>query len=87
MGIELELVNLMWNWNWPNGIDWNWNWQNGIDPRSGYFYILFKPLFKLMCLGMCLACDQIDVARHTWYSVDWELMLWAFMPNNIIIDC
>jgi len=20
---------MMWNWNWPNGIEWNWNWQNG----------------------------------------------------------
>ena len=33
--INLELVNLMWNWNLPNGIEWNWNWQNGIDPMSG----------------------------------------------------
>jgi len=35
-GIELELINLRWNWNWPNGIEWSWNWQNGIDLLSGW---------------------------------------------------
>jgi len=23
--VEFELINLRWNWNWPNGIEWNWN--------------------------------------------------------------
>jgi len=32
--MELELINLTRNWNWPNGIEWNWNWRNGINPIS-----------------------------------------------------
>jgi len=44
--MEFELINLMWNWNWPNGIEWNW--PNGTDPMSGTDV---PPVFKMVVLG------------------------------------
>ena len=41
--MELELINLMWNWNWPNGIEWNWNSQNRIDPTFASDHANYHP--------------------------------------------
>jgi len=51
--MEMELINLMRNWNWPNGIEWNWNWLNVIDIK----YLLLSEN------------DDNEVGKSVWRSL------------------